>query len=587
MRNNSILKLSAIVFALAGTGAAMAANPLQAYKADPNQVSVSGLSSGGFMAAQLGVAYSSVFTVGFGVFAGGPFDCARNQNYTACMYNGTPTIATPESNMTAWSGSQIDSLANLATRKFYGFVGTQDYIVGVNPMNQLKTQLQAKGITVANTSYVTNGSAAHVFPTDYSGQGDNACNSSSSPYISNCSYDGAGAVLQWMYGTLTARTAPGAQLNGSVVAFDQTPYGGGQNGLDTTGYLYVPLNCGNTSGITCKLHVALHGCVQSYSKVGMSFINNSLYNNWADTNNIIILYPQAIADSNKHDTWDSGSLDNGNGCWDWIGWYGTNADQHGGTHMQAIVNMVNKITSGFSVAIPTTPTGLAVQSTTNTSAALTWNVVSGATSYNVYRGGVKVGSSTTNSYTDSGLTANTTYSYTVTAVNIKGESGQSTAVNATTTNAAVPTAPTGLTSSNITGVSATISWTAVTGATSYSVYRTVATGGGSNSQPIGTTTTTSYNDTGLQAGTTYNYTVAAANANGVGPQSAALAVTTSATGYSATQTNTITNLYSGGYLNVNQYITLGSKYGYNTTITIYNCGGSVGWTNQANCQPMQ
>ena len=31
------------------------------------------------MAAQLGIAYSDVFKVGFGVFAGGPFDCARNQ----------------------------------------------------------------------------------------------------------------------------------------------------------------------------------------------------------------------------------------------------------------------------------------------------------------------------------------------------------------------------------------------------------------------------------------------------------------------------------------------------------------------------
>lgn len=56
-----------------------AASALGAYNVDSSAVSVSGLSSGGFMSAQLGVAYSNVFQVGFGVFAGGPFDCARNQ----------------------------------------------------------------------------------------------------------------------------------------------------------------------------------------------------------------------------------------------------------------------------------------------------------------------------------------------------------------------------------------------------------------------------------------------------------------------------------------------------------------------------
>ena len=56
-----------------------AASPLGAYNVDSSAVSVSGLSSGGFMSAQLGVAYSNVFQVGFGIFAGGPFDCARNQ----------------------------------------------------------------------------------------------------------------------------------------------------------------------------------------------------------------------------------------------------------------------------------------------------------------------------------------------------------------------------------------------------------------------------------------------------------------------------------------------------------------------------
>jgi len=53
---------------------------LGSYNVDPGLVSVSGLSSGGFMSVQIGVAYSGTFTVGLGVFAGGPYDCARNQD---------------------------------------------------------------------------------------------------------------------------------------------------------------------------------------------------------------------------------------------------------------------------------------------------------------------------------------------------------------------------------------------------------------------------------------------------------------------------------------------------------------------------
>jgi poly(3-hydroxybutyrate) depolymerase len=63
--------------ALAVTGVSAAA--LGSFNVDPNSVSVSGMSSGGFFSVQLGVAYSSTFKTGFGVFAGGPFDCARDQ----------------------------------------------------------------------------------------------------------------------------------------------------------------------------------------------------------------------------------------------------------------------------------------------------------------------------------------------------------------------------------------------------------------------------------------------------------------------------------------------------------------------------
>lgn len=574
MRSTSILRLSAIMLAIAGTTSAMAVDKLKSYNADPSQVSVSGLSSGGFMAAQLGVAYSGTFTKGFGVFAGGPFDCTRNQSYTSCMYNATPAITTPEANMTSWSGTNIDNLSNLATRKFYGWYGGQDYTVGANPMNQLKTEVQAKGITATNTSWNTTASAGHTFPTNFAGSGDSSCGSTASPYVSNCTYDGAGAVLQWMYGTLNPPTT--GTLGGTLINFDQTEFNGGP-GMDTSAYVYVPAAC--ASGSACKVHVSLHGCVQSHNNIGMTYVNNTYYNNWADSNNIIVIWPQAIPDNTSRATADSGSLANSNGCWDWLGWYGNNFDQKGGQQMAAIVAMVNRVTSGFSASIPATPTGLAVQSVTNTTVALTWTATSGATSYNVFRNGVQVGTSNTNAYTDTGLTANTTYTYKISATNVKGTSAQSTTVNGTTSNAAVPTQVTGLTVGTVTATSVALSWTAVTGATSYDIYRD----GGS--QPIGNTTGTTYTDTGVTAGVSYTYNVAAENANGVGVQSATVTANTPAVGYSATSTDTVTNHYVAGRLNVNGYIAMGSKYGYNAIITLYNCSGT--WTNQSNCGPLQ
>lgn len=82
--------------------------------------------------------------------------------------------------------------------------------------------------------------------------------------------------------------------------------------------------------------------------------------------------------------------------------------------------------------VPATPAGLAVSATTSSSVSLTWNTVSGATGYNVYRSGTKVTAVTGTSATVTGLTASTSYSFQVTATNSAGESAKSTAVTGTT-----------------------------------------------------------------------------------------------------------------------------------------------------------
>ncbi|MGW4495900.1 glycoside hydrolase family 6 protein [Streptomyces sp. NPDC004376] len=91
---------------------------------------------------------------------------------------------------------------------------------------------------------------------------------------------------------------------------------------------------------------------------------------------------------------------------------------------------------GGDTQAPTAPTGVTVSATTADSVSLTWHAATdntGVTGYDVYRGGTKVGSATGTSYTDTGLSASTTYTYTVKAKDAAGNvSAASTAVSATT-----------------------------------------------------------------------------------------------------------------------------------------------------------
>ena len=88
---------------------------------------------------------------------------------------------------------------------------------------------------------------------------------------------------------------------------------------------------------------------------------------------------------------------------------------------------------GGGASAPSAPGGLTVTGTTSSSASLSWSSPGGTVSgYNVYRNGSKVGTTTSTSYTDSGLAASTKYTYSITAYNTIGESSPSGSVSATT-----------------------------------------------------------------------------------------------------------------------------------------------------------
>ncbi|MFD0146071.1 MULTISPECIES: chitinase [unclassified Streptomyces] len=82
--------------------------------------------------------------------------------------------------------------------------------------------------------------------------------------------------------------------------------------------------------------------------------------------------------------------------------------------------------------VPSTPAGLAAGTVTSSSVALSWNAVSGATGYKVYRDGALAQTVSGTSATVSGLAANTSYQFQVSATNAAGESARSTAVSART-----------------------------------------------------------------------------------------------------------------------------------------------------------
>jgi cellulose 1,4-beta-cellobiosidase len=165
--------------------------------------------------------------------------------------------------------------------------------------------------------------------------------------------------------------------------------------------------------------------------------------------------------------------------------------------------------------VPAVPTGLSATAGVQ-QVSLLWTASSGATSYNVKRstanGGpyTQVSAPTTNSFTETGLTAGTAYFYVVSAVNASGESANSTQVSATP-KPSVPAVPADL--SAIAGTQqVALSWTASSGATSYNVKR--GTNSGGPYTQVSTPTTNSFTDTGLTAGTTYFYVVSAVNAAG-------------------------------------------------------------------------
>jgi fibronectin type 3 domain-containing protein len=128
----------------------------------------------------------------------------------------------------------------------------------------------------------------------------------------------------------------------------------------------------------------------------------------------------------------------------------------------------------------------------------------------------QVGTSTSPSYSDTGLSASTSYSYRVRATDAGGNLSLYSNTAAATTGTTPPTAPTNLAATAQGGTQINLTWTASSstlGIAAYLVERCQG-GGCTNFTQIGTITTTAYNDTGLTSAISYSYRVRAQDTAG-------------------------------------------------------------------------
>jgi hypothetical protein len=185
----------------------------------------------------------------------------------------------------------------------------------------------------------------------------------------------------------------------------------------------------------------------------------------------------------------------------------------------------------FTTAAPScsVPAGLSSGNITPSSATLSWTAVTGATSYNIhYRvSGSATWTNTTSSTSSvsiSGLTASTAYEFQVQTVCSGGTSAYSSSATFTTI-APSCSVPAGLSSGNITTSSATLSWTAVSGATSYNIHYRVS---GSTTWTTTTSSTSSVSISGLTASTAYEFQVQTVCSGGTSAYSSSATFTTTA-----------------------------------------------------------
>ncbi len=328
-------------------GCGSSAPKLPALGADLAQTSVSGLSSGGYMAGQFQVAHSATVT-GAAILAAGPYGCAESAAAEALPFFPAATasnLAQAQNGCTAdrLSGlgvldsgtllrrasalagqGKIDPLSGLKRAKIYIYTGADDRIV-VNPVAEAARNFYlAAGVPAENIEFEFRNPGGHAFLTADKGQ---ACDKSASPYVDNCGYDQAGAILSFIYGPLAPK---GAARPENFAGFAQGDYAASSATLADEGVVYIPAAC--RAEAHCRVHIVFHGCGQSRAQVGDAVTRDTGFADWAETNKIVILFPQAAS-----------SVLNPQTCWDWWGYTGLDFLTRDAPQIEAVEAMLARL----------------------------------------------------------------------------------------------------------------------------------------------------------------------------------------------------------------------------------------------------
>ncbi|MCZ6773741.1 MAG: hypothetical protein O7G83_17415, partial [Proteobacteria bacterium] len=290
---------------------------------------------------------------GIGVIAGGPYRCSEGQNVWSSMdvtglyvatsvcsntnpmsfFQGPPDVEfSREATNEAAQLGHIDDPGNLGNDRVWLLSGGNDDQVPTSVMTVVAEYYETF-VTAANIVLEQIADANHAMITEDFG---NACDASELPHINDCDFDAAGKIFTHMYGPLSPQAAI-AELT-PVIAFDQAAFFDPSDhsvSMNDVGHLYIPASC--SEGALCRLHVAFHGCEQYQERIGDAFFMHAGYNRWAESNNIVVLYPQTKA-------WNESSFpiyENPKGCWDWWSYSGDDYYRQSGKQVRAVAAMIN------------------------------------------------------------------------------------------------------------------------------------------------------------------------------------------------------------------------------------------------------
>lgn len=342
----------AVPVAMFVPGADAAAGELPALAADGNAITVSGISSGGYMAVQFQVAHSKR-VAGAGVIAGGPYYCAQGSTWRAlnhCMspssWFAPPTLEQTRATLDVLARDhRIDPPEHLNDDRVWLLSGGADHTVERPVVDRLADFYHLR-LAPAAIAYVKPPTAGHAMPSAVD-TAANACPTSDPPFINKCpdpdgpgTLDAPGELLRHL--VRPPPLNPPASRTPPAAAFDQRPFVARKPvdaSLADEGYVFVPASC---RGGGCRIHVAFHGCRQSAKQIGTRFVESAGYNRWAETNRMIVLYPQTVPRSG----FASGSwtwLYNPKACWDWWGYTGSDYHTQQGRQIEAVRKMVDRL----------------------------------------------------------------------------------------------------------------------------------------------------------------------------------------------------------------------------------------------------